>query len=301
MELHGNARGFQLRHKILLFRRAEAAIRINGKDERGNSCAAEAFQSGFKRSVRSVVADVELRPHVRNADVGVRVKAFRKLGPLMQHVALCAAGGRHPCEQSGLAPHFLSGALFQAFLVYERLVADDARERQPLFGGRSLVIVAPAEIRIKLDGQDLFKQGQTARLEFAQLHGAQSLDCARRIGPEKVIRVLWPDRYESLDALQKEMELWADSCAWFLLDAGSQGGGHGVSLDWNALASLKSPRPWFLAGGLSSASLNKALEQCTPNGIDLNSGVEAIPGQKSPQKLLAALKSLISYTPYHIA
>ena len=149
MELHGNARGFQLRHKILLFRRAEAAIRINGKDERGNSCAAEAFQSGFKRSVRSVVADVELRPHVRNADVGVRVKAFRKLGPLVQHVALCAAGGRHPCEQSGLAPHFLSGALFQAFLVYERLVADDARERQPLFGGRSLVIVAPAEIRIK--------------------------------------------------------------------------------------------------------------------------------------------------------
>lgn len=40
-------------------------------------------------------------------------------------------------------------------------MADDARERQPLFGGRSLVIVAPAEIRIKLDGQDLFKQGQT--------------------------------------------------------------------------------------------------------------------------------------------
>lgn len=73
------------------------------------------------------------------------------------------------------------------------------------------------------------------------------------------------------------------------------------ALDWKALASLQAPRPWFLAGGLSSASLNRALEQCTPNGIDLNSGVEAIPGQKSPQKLLAALKPLISYTPYHIA
>ena len=97
------------------------------------------------------------------------------------------------------------------------------------------------------------------------------------------------------------MELWADSCAWFLLDAGSQGGGHGVSLDWSSLASLSSPRPWFLAGGLSSASLNRALEQCSPDGIDLNSGVEAIPGQKSPQKLLAALKPLTPYTPYHIA
>ena len=122
-----------------------------------------------------------------------------------------------------------------------------------------------------------------------------------RIGPEKVIRVLWPDRYESVDALQREMELWADSCAWFLLDAGTQGGGHGVSLDWTSLASLSSPRPWFLAGGLSSASLNRALEQCSPDGIDLNSGVEAIPGQKSPQKLLAALKPLTPYTPYHIA
>ena len=86
---------------------------------------------------------------------------------------------------------------------------------------------------------------KTARLEFAQLHGAHSLDCARRIGPEKVIRVLWPDRYESVDALQREMELWADSCAWFLLDAGTQGGGHGVSLDWTSLASLSPPGPGF--------------------------------------------------------
>ena len=123
---------------------------------------------------------------------------------------------------------------------------------------------------------------KTARLEFAQLHGAHSLDCARRIGPEKVIRVLWPDRYESVDALQREMELWADSCAWFLLDAGTQGGGHGVSLDWTSLASLSSPRPWFLAGGLSSASLNRALEQCSPDGIDLNSGVEATPRPEKP-------------------
>lgn len=67
---------------------------------------------------------------------------------------------------------------------------------------------------------------KTARLEFAQLHGNQSLDCARRIGAGKVIRVLWPDSYDSLDAMQREMDLWADSCSWFLLDAGRQGGGH---------------------------------------------------------------------------
>lgn len=155
---------------------------------------------------------------------------------------------------------------------------------------------------VNQDAEQIMDIMKTARLEFAQLHGNQSLDCARRIGAGKVIRVLWPDSYDSLDAMQREMDLWADSCSWFLLDAGRQGGGHrNPALDWKALASLQAPRPWFLAGGLSSASLNRALEQCTPNGIDLNSGVEAIPGQKSPQKLLAALKPLISYTPYHIA
>ncbi|MFR4417054.1 MAG: hypothetical protein ACLT8E_06535 [Akkermansia sp.] len=55
------------------------------------------------------------------------------------------------------------------------------------------------------------------------------------------------DRYESLAALQKEMELWADS-RLVLPDAGATAAA-GVSLDWNAPAALKSPRPWFLAGG----------------------------------------------------
>ena len=60
---------------------------INGKDKRGNPCAAEAFQGGLKCSVRGVVADVELRPHIRNTDIGVGVKALRELGSLVKHVA----------------------------------------------------------------------------------------------------------------------------------------------------------------------------------------------------------------------
>ena len=184
-------------------------------------------------------------------------------------------------RQSDLSTAMGMGAHFCGFIFHPKSPRYIAPSRAAALDS---ALIRRVGVFVNQNAEEIMDIMKTARLEFAQLHGAQSLDCARRIGPEKVIRVLWPDRYESLDALQKEMELWADSCAWFLLDAGSQSGGHGVSLDWNALASL-----------------NKALEQCTPNGIDLNSGVEAIPGQKSPQKLLAALKSLISYTPYHIA
>lgn len=87
------------------------------KDKRGNPCAAEAFQSGLKCSVRGVVADVELRPHIRNTDIGVGVKALRELGSLVKHVALRAAGGGHPREQAVVASHLFSGTLFQPFLV----------------------------------------------------------------------------------------------------------------------------------------------------------------------------------------
>ena len=227
-------------------------------------------------------------------------------------------------RQSDLSTAMGMGAHFCGFIFHPGSPRYIAPSRAAALDS---ALIRRVGVFVNQNAEEIMDIMKTARLEFAQLHGAHSLDCARRIGPEKVIRVLWPDRYESVDTLQREMELWADSCAWFLLDAGpqggeapegglhilgkrdvchragagSQGGGHGVSLDWTSLASLSSPRPWFLAGGLSSASLNRALEQCSPDGIDLNSGVEAIPGQKSPQKLLAALKPLTPYTPYHIA
>ena len=171
-------------------------------------------------------------------------------------------------RQSDLSTAMGMGAHFCGFIFHPgspRYIAP------PRAAALDSALIRRVGVFVNQNAEEIMDIMKTARLEFAQLHGAHSLDCARRIGPEKVIRVLWPDRYESVDALQREMELWADSCAW------------------------------FLAGGLSSASLNRALEQCSPDGIDLNSGVEAIPGQKSPQKLLAALKPLTPYTPYHIA
>ena len=91
---------------------------------------------------------------------------------------------------------------------------------------------------------------ETARLDFVQLHGRQSVDCALRIGAEKVIRVLWPERFASAGALQAEIDRHARACAYYLLDAGKRGGGSGRHLDWEALRELRFPHPWLLAGGL---------------------------------------------------
>ena len=128
-----------------------------------------------------------------------------------------------------------------------------------------------------------------AQLHGAQLHGAQDLACAERIGPSRVIRVLWPERYASRAELMADMEAHAQVCAWFLLEAGRGGGGSGRPQDWKRLAGLRSPRPWLLAGGLSPLNVASAVAECHPDGLDFNSGVEEAPGKKSPELLAAAL------------
>ena len=71
-----------------------------------------------------------------------------------------------------------------------------------------------------------------ARLDYAQLHGHQSVECARAIGAERVIRVLWPDRYTHRALLYNDLQRNAEACAYYLLDAGLKGGGSGHKLDW---------------------------------------------------------------------
>ena len=130
-----------------------------------------------------------------------------------------------------------------------------------------------------------------ARLNYVQLHGGQDPEFCRAVGFERVIKVFWPERYASLDDLAQDMARFAD-CAMFLLDAGTSGGGHGRSLDLAALARLKSPRPWLLAGGLGPDNVGAAIEACANAnlaGADLNSGVESAPGLKDIEKVRTAI------------
>lgn len=139
------------------------------------------------------------------------------------------------------------------------------------------------------DAPAILRSMREARLDLAQLHGCQDMVCAAAIGTERVIRVLWPARFDSLEKLRQEAESWAPFCALFLLDAGLASGGSGQGLDWSQLGDLRLPRPWLLAGGLAPKNIGDALRQCRPHGLDLNSGVEDAPGVKSPAKIAAAL------------
>lgn len=128
-----------------------------------------------------------------------------------------------------------------------------------------------------------------ARLDLAQLHGGQNGQFVRRVGPERVILVRWPERYQNPEQMAADLE---GDAAYLLLDAGRDGGGHGRSLGLAALGNLD--RPWILAGGLTAEKAAAIDKQTLPNliGFDLNSGLETSPGVKDHRLVRAAIDAL---------
>jgi phosphoribosylanthranilate isomerase len=138
---------------------------------------------------------------------------------------------------------------------------------------------------VEQQAEEILYVMDAARLDFAQLHGRQSAECAFAVGPTKIIRVVWPDLYYHRALLHNELQRFAPSCAMYLLDAGFSGGGSGKRLEWQDLAGLSAPRPWILAGGLNGRTVGKAVSRCAPSGVDFNSGIEDGPGIKNPAKM----------------
>jgi len=145
---------------------------------------------------------------------------------------------------------------------------------------------------------------RSGRLDVAQLHGGQDLAFCRALGdvlgPERIMKVVWPEKAATLAALQDELDCFAPLCGRFLADAGKDGGGHGRGIADAAaelLLQARFPRPWLLAGGLGPQTVGPAFAQFqhganAPVGLDLNSGVESAPGVKDETLLREAFSAI---------
>ncbi|MDR0621409.1 MAG: phosphoribosylanthranilate isomerase [Deltaproteobacteria bacterium] len=128
---------------------------------------------------------------------------------------------------------------------------------------------------------------EEAALDLAQLHGNQAPEVALALGPERVIKVFWPER-QPPDELAQQMDLWKGLAVYFLFDSGKEGGGSGrpINATWPV-----SPKPYLLAGGLDPDSARAAWLSADPMlaGFDFNSALEEGPGIKDPDLLRAVL------------
>lgn len=71
-----------------------------------------------------------------------------------------------------------------------------------------------------------------------------------------------------------------------LLDSKSDShGGSGLAFDWRVLEGATMRKPWFLAGGLTCENVREALRITHAPMVDVSSGIESAPGEKSLEKI----------------
>lgn len=144
-----------------------------------------------------------------------------------------------------------------------------------------------------------------ASLDFVQLHGSQTIADALWLA-DRGINVIAVSRLPTgpLDqtVISAAVDRWAPGQFPVLLDAdaGSNGGGMGLQLDWAAIGRWASgvsiskkvlpfvapnATVWGLAGGLTPETVGEAIAKTLAQSIDVASGVEEPRGKKSRQKI----------------
>jgi phosphoribosylanthranilate isomerase len=142
---------------------------------------------------------------------------------------------------------------------------------------------------------------QDARLDMLQLHGSESPERTAEIRARfglPVMKVISVSTAADI-ATARAYEKVAD---WLLFDAkppkamkDALPGGNAISFDWTLLSGESFSLPWMLAGGLHAGNVAEAVRKTGARMVDLSSGVEDRPGEKSISKInefLALARSL---------
>jgi len=154
-----------------------------------------------------------------------------------------------------------------------RATADEAREVVAAARGT-------ADTVLVVNDMPAGQAARTARdlgFDVLQLHGPAYDEAGFREAAAIVPRV-W--RATSLD-LDPPLEVGAWGEERLLLDAPKPGSGR--TWDLSDLADRAPDGEWLLAGGLSAANVVEAAVAVRPWGVDVSSGVEVAPGEKSAE------------------
>lgn len=162
-----------------------------------------------------------------------------------------------------------------------------------------------------LAADEIVQMVDEAGLNVVQLHGGIDLALLRKLrevfdGRVKQIQTLhWVLDADGAgeDVARELREIAATGVVdRVLIDSkiGAVSGGSGVSFDWEAahstLAEAAGGLKVIVAGGLRRENVAEAIARLNPWGVDVASGVEAVPGKKSPERLAEFIRAVRSLT-----
>ena len=192
------------------------------------------------------------------------------------------------------------GADFVGFVFYPpspRSVSEGvARELAEAARGRARTVA------LLVDPDDALVDRVVAEVapDLIQLHGRETVARARDIARRAARPIMKAISVEAAGDAEAAMS-YRDVAELVLFDAkapaslaGALPGGNGLAFDWRLLDSVAGRLDFMLSGGLTPATVAEAIRRARPFAVDVSSGVETAPGEKSPElirQFLAAAKS----------
>lgn len=157
---------------------------------------------------------------------------------------------------------------------------------------RELALAAPlglAKVALVVNPNDaeLDAITETVPLDMLQLHGKETPERVSEVKARYGLPVMKAVGIADSDDLPK-LESYFGVADQILVDAkppkgGELPGGNGLSFDWRLIAGRRWPCPWMLAGGLTDENVSEAVRMTGAQQVDVSSGVEDAPGQKSAE------------------
>jgi len=184
-----------------------------------------------------------------------------------------------------------AGALYGGLVFHPDsprfVMLDQARALADRMRGRLKIAALIAD----LDDAGIGEIVRIAQPDFLQLHGQESVKRTGEIRSHfglpviKALAVAEPSDFDTVAAYEANADM-------LLFDArppkGAQrGGGHGAAFDWKILSGRAFSKPWFLAGGLTSGNVARAVALSGAQMVDVSSGVESAPGVKDAARIAA--------------
>jgi len=141
--------------------------------------------------------------------------------------------------------------------------------------------------------EKILQKAKALGFDYIQLHGNESVEqsIALKDNGLKVIKVFSVDNDFNFSVTKPYVPI----VDYFLFDAkGKFLGGNAKTFNWEILRHYDQEIPFFLSGGLSAENVAEvfSLNEMNLHALDVNSGVEEIPGVKSTEKLKAFLNNL---------
>jgi phosphoribosylanthranilate isomerase len=181
-----------------------------------------------------------------------------------------------------------AGADYAGFVFYRRSPRHIELERAAALAQRAKGRIETVALTVNASDDDILAIMAALKPGFLQLHGDETperVQAVKDVAQAKIIKAVKIGGAEDLPQA-RAFEAVSDI---ILFDARADStpnalpGGNGVAFDWTLLRSHSVRQNFMLSGGLSPANLREALDASGARAVDVSSGVETAPGEKSPE------------------